>query len=42
MTAEEFNAAIATKEGKEKVAEIVAELFPHLPKSREKKELPNE
>ena len=42
MTVEEFNAAIATKEGKEKVAEIVAELFPHLPKSREKKELPNE
>ena len=38
MTIEEFNAAIATKEGKEKVAEIVAELFPHLPKRRKQDE----
>lgn len=42
MTAEEFNAAIATKEGKEKVAEIVAELFPHLPKTIDEKERLNE
>ena len=38
MTVEEFNAAIATKEGKEKVAEIVAKLFPHLPKTLEKED----
>lgn len=42
MTVEEFNAEIATDEGKQIVAQVVAELFPHLPKSREKKELPNE
>ena len=42
MTVEEFNAAIATDEGKQIVESVVAELFPYLPKSRDKKELPNE
>ena len=35
MTVEEFNAAIATDGGKQIVAEVVAELFPHLPKKLE-------
>ena len=37
MTVEEFNAAIATEEGKQIVENVVAELFPYLPKKLEDK-----
>lgn len=42
IVVEEFNAFVATDEGKRIVENVVAELFPHLPKTIEKKELPNE
>lgn len=42
MTVEEFNAAIATDEGKQIVENVVAELFPYLPKTLKEKDKQNE